>query len=243
MGKKCSKETVPFLTKIHPDKREEFSLYFKTAPDWLLDAVTVEEVKKGTTVFHEGERIDTIYFIGKGLAKVTDNNIHGMSYNHRLFTKMYAYGAMEVLMEVEEHCHTLQTLTDCLLVKVPENKFERWIHTDITALKQVSKLMGEYLFSQACSSRDFLFLQGANRLAWLFVDWHEKYAQNGILRISSVRQDLSDFTGICVRTVNRCLRKFINEGYISRKGSDIEINQKQYLLLKESTEEGFREAI
>ncbi|WP_416791029.1 helix-turn-helix domain-containing protein [Anaerobutyricum soehngenii] len=61
--------------------------------------------------------------------------------------------------------------------------------------------------------------------------------------MSFVRQDLSDYTGICVRTVNRCLRKFINEGYISRKGNDIEINQKQYLLLKESTEDGFREAI
>lgn len=87
MGKTCSKETVPFLTKVDSDKKEEFSLYFKTAPDWLLNAITVEEVKKGTPVFHEGEKINTIYFIGKGLVKVTDNNIHGMSYNHRLLQK------------------------------------------------------------------------------------------------------------------------------------------------------------
>ena len=103
--------------------------------------------------------------------------------------------------------------------------------------------MGEYLFEQACSSRDFLFLQGSSRLACLFSDWYEKYAENGILRIRLVRQELSDYTGICVRSVNRCIRKFIGDGYISRKGNFIEINRKQYLLLKERAGEVFKEAI
>lgn len=243
MNKTYLKKVLPFLTKIDADRRQQFENYFRTAPNWLLESLVVEEVEKEKVIFHEGDNVHMICFIGKGMVKVMNNSVHGTSYNHRIFSKVYAYGGMEVLMDISTYSHTLQTLTKCTLVKIPKSKFEKWLQTDIIALKQESKLMGEYLMEQACSSRDFLFLQGANRLAWLFVDWHEKYAKDGVLRVSIVRQDLSDYTGICVRTVNRCLKKFLNDGYISRKNGEIEINQMQYILLKESTEEIFEEAM
>lgn len=243
MENKCLTTMLPFLTRLDPERRNQFEKYFQTAPQWLLESMRVEKAEKESVIFYEGDDVRTVCLIGEGMVKVTNNSLQGMCYSHRPFAKVYAYGGMEILMEVREHCYTLKTITACTLVKIPRNKFEHWMQTDITALKRESKLMGEYLFEQACSSRDFLFLQGSSRLACLFSDWYEKYAENGILRIRLVRQELSDYTGICVRSVNRCIRKFIGDGYISRKGNFIEINRKQYLLLKERAGEVFKEAI
>lgn len=243
MDKKCLTTTLPFLSRLDKERRKQFEEYFETAPQWLLESMRVEETEKESIIFYEGDDVRSVCLIGEGMVKVTNCSLQGMSYSHRPFTKVYAYGGMEILMEVQEHSHTLETITPCTLVKIPKHTFEHWLQTDIAALKRESKLMGEYLFEQACSSRDFLFLQGSSRLACLFSDWYENYAENGILRIRLVRQELSDYTGICVRSVNRCIKKFTGDGYISRRGNVIEINRKQYLLLKERAGEVFKEAI
>ena len=57
MKDNCLYHVAPFLKTITDDKREQFEKYFQTAPLWLLESITVEEMKKGIKV---GDRIATI---------------------------------------------------------------------------------------------------------------------------------------------------------------------------------------
>ena len=229
----CLYHVAPFLKTIHEDRREQFEKYFATAPLWLLESISVEEMKKGTVFIREGEPADTIYFIGSGAIKATDYRIFGISFDFMtIWNRVYAYGGMEVLMDLAKYRTTLQTLSKCTVLKIPRVKFQQWLDTDIVALKNESRLVAEYLHEEARNSRAFLFLQGSDRLALLLINRYEKYAQDGIYQMKGNRKELSDSTGLCLKTINRSIKKFCETDMVTQNGRDLIINSEQYLKLK-----------
>lgn len=225
-------KAIPFLKKMESEKREQVIAYFKTAPVWLLEAFVVEEMEKGTIFVREGEPVETVFFILDGTIKATDYRFYGITFDFMRFDKVYAMGGMEIIMDLDTYRTTLQTVTKCHVLKLPKAKFEKWIKTDIEALKHEAKMVGEYLLEQGRSSRAFLFLQGADRLAMLFVQRYESYAKDGVLRMKGDRQSLSDATGLCVKTINRGVKKFSEDGMITKNGRQIVIDREQYIRLK-----------
>ena len=229
----CLYHVAPFLKTIHEDRREQFEKYFATAPLWLLESISVEEMKKGTVFIREGEPADTIYLIGSGAIKATDYRIFGISFDFMtIWNRVYAYGGMEVIMDLPKYRTTLQTLSKCTVLKIPRAKFQRWLDTDIVALKNESRLVAEYLHEEARNSRAFLFLQGSDRLALLLINRYEKYAQDGIYQMKGNRKELSDSTGLCLKTLNRSIKKFCEADMMTQNGRDLIINSEQYSKLK-----------
>ena len=106
------------------------------------------------------------------------------------------------------------------------------MYSDIHAMKYEAKLVGEYLLREGRNSRVFLFLQGSDRLAMLFVDRFERYGKNGLLYIKSNRQNLADETGLCVKSISRGVKKFLDDQLITKEGNKIVINEEQYHQLK-----------
>jgi len=41
-------QAIPFLKKMEMERKDQFIKYFKTAPVWLLESFSVEEMEKGT---------------------------------------------------------------------------------------------------------------------------------------------------------------------------------------------------
>ena len=225
---------APFLRSIPDDRRIQFEKYFATAPLWLLESLSIEEMKKGTIFIREGEPVDTVYFIGTGVVKATDYRIYGISYDFMMIRdRVYAYGGMEVIMDLDIYRTTLQTVTKCTVLKVSRAQFQRWLFSDIVAMRNESKLVAEYLLEEARNSRAFLFLQGSDRLALLLVNYYEKYAVDGIYRMKANRKELSDCTGLCLKTINRSMKKFCESGMITQDGRDLIMDQDQYLKLKD----------
>ena len=233
MNTKELERFLPFLSEIDDERKRQFEVYFETAPMWLLESFSIEEMKKGTSFVLEGKPVDTIYLIGKGIIKATDYRIYGIPFDFMLFSDVCAYGGMELIMDNETYLTTLQTVTDCTVLKIPKTHYQRWLNTDSRAMKHEAKLMGEYLFEQARNSRAFLFLQGSNRLAYLFINHYEKYAEDGVLHMSGERQELADFTGLCLKTITRSIQKFKAQGLLTKQGSNIRIDHDQYIKLKE----------
>ena len=60
MGERYLYQKCPFLKVLNQEKREQFETYFWTAPDWLIDSLVVEKIKKGTTFIRENNPADTI---------------------------------------------------------------------------------------------------------------------------------------------------------------------------------------
>ena len=229
MENKYLAQILPFLNEIEEERRKQFEEYFRTAPMWLMDTFVVEELEKGTIFVQEGEPADTIFLIGKGLIKATDYRIYGINYDFTVFDKVYAFGGM--------------TVTKCTVLKIPKEGFKKWLDSDIIALQQESRLMGEYLLEQARDSRMLLFLQGADRVAFLLMKRYRKYAENGVMKMKGDRQELSDFTGLCVKTISRSIKKFKESGLITTQGSYILINYEQYCRMEKMISEILAETL
>lgn len=236
-------QILPFLNEIEEERRKQFEEYFRTAPMWLMETFVVEELEKGTIFVQEGEPADTVFLIGKGLIKATDYRIYGINYDFTVFDKVYAFGGMEVIIDLDKYQTTLQTVTKCKVLKIPKEGFKKWLDSDITALQQESRLMGEYLLEQARDSRMLLFLQGADRVAFLLMKRYRKYAENGVMKMKGDRQELSDFTGLCVKTISRSIKKFKENGLITTQGSYILINYEQYCRMEKMISEILAETL
>ncbi len=225
-------DALPFLNNADREKQEQFQEYFKSAPLWLLDALQIDELKKGEVFAREGEPADTIFFIGRGIIEAIDYRVYGTPYDYMQFDNLYAFGGMEFILDSDSYKTTLRTITECTVVKLSRSKFEKWMYSDIRAMKYAAKLIGEYLLRESRNSRIFLFLQGSDRLAMLFVDRFERYGRNGTLYLKGSRQNLADETGLCVKSISRGVKKFLEEGLITKEGNKIVISRDQYVRLK-----------
>lgn len=233
MGYKTIDEALPFLKGVDPDRQAQFRAYFKTAPLWLLESFQIEEMEKNTVFIQENAPLDYIYFVGKGIIEAIDYRFCGITYEFMRFDKVYAMGGMEFIMDLPAYKTTLRTVTRCTMVKLSLADFSRWMRSDIYALKHEALLMGEYLLEQGRKGRALLFLQGSDRLAMLFVERYERYARNGVLQVHGGQQTLSNATGLCLKTINRAVKKFAEQGLITKQGTKLSVHHQQYLALKE----------
>ncbi|MBE5955224.1 MAG: Crp/Fnr family transcriptional regulator [Lachnospiraceae bacterium] len=228
---------LPILTKIDEKKREQVYSYFKNAPIWILESFSIEKMKKGKTFIREGYPADTIYFIVDGLVKASDYRVCDIKYDFILFSDFYAFGGMEVLMDIDTYRTSIETVTDSTILKLPRKQFARWLATDISALKYEAKLMGENLLQEARTTRLFLFLQGADRLMMLFVNRYKKFSVDGKMVLKNDRQELGEYTGLSAKTITRAIKKLEEEGMLTKKGNNVVISRDQYLKMEEKLSE------
>ncbi len=237
MGYKTLYDALPFLNDIDKKRQEQFKEYFKTAPLWVMDSFQIEEMDKGVIFVRENTPVENIYFIGKGIIEAIDYRVHGVAYEFMRFDNVYAMGGMEYIMDMKNYRTTLRTVTKCTVVKMSRVNFEKWMSSDIHALKQEAKQIGNYLLEEGRKGRMLLFLQGADRLSMLLVERFERYARDGVLQVKGGQQGLSNATGLCLKTVNRAIKKLSEEGLITKEGNKIWIDQSQYGRLKEMISE------
>ena len=231
-------QIMPFLKNLTRERKEALLEYFSTAPNWLIDAIEVTHLDRDVVFIEENMPADTVYIVGEGTIKATEFRIFGIRYEFMGFWGVSAMGAMEVIMKEDFYRTTLSTVTPCTMIVIPRKKFERWLESDIKALQQEAREMGNYLLEQGRQGRSFLFLKGADRLGMLLMQQYKQYAAaNGELSLLMTRQELSEKTGMSVKTVNRAAKKLEEQNLITRKGHKILINRKQYEMLSEMISE------
>lgn len=221
-------EVVELIDELHTKERDYLNNYLANAPKWLLEAFQIVRLKKGTAFIHENAHVDTIYVLVEGVVKATDYRVQEIAYDYARFYPVEVFGAMEFLMGYEEYKTTLITEEDCRFLRISKDQFAKWMLTDIHAVLEQVKAMSVYLLEQVRKERLFLFFQGSDRLFLLFMQIYQKSARHGQCQIKLTRKDLSNSTGLCIKTINRCIKRMGEEGYISREGHTILINQEQY---------------
>lgn len=221
-------EKVPVLNQLSKERQKEVEAYFEGAPEWLIDAFQVVKLPKNTTFIRENEPVNAIYLIIKGVIRAADYRIYGIVYDFMRVEDLEAMGAMELILDMPNYRATLQTVTPCIAIKIPKEKYERWLNTDIKALKREAKMVGTFLIETDRKSRSYLFMQGSDRLALYLLDLYQKYGKDDVFVVSSSRTELSEMTGLCVRTVNRAIKKFYENGWITKLGNKFSISKEQY---------------
>lgn len=234
-------KVVELINGLHTKERDYLNDYLVNAPKWLLEAFQIVHLKKGTTFIHENAYVDTVYILVEGIVKATDYRVQEIEYDYARFYPVEVFGAMEFLMRYEKYQTTLITETDCCFLRTSKDLFEKWMLTDIHAVLEQVRAMSVYLVEQLRKERLFLFLPGEERLFLFFMQIYQKSAHK-LCRIRLTRKEISNSTGLCIKTINRLVKKMETEGYISREGRVIVISEAQFLRIKAVVSEKIDEA-
>lgn len=229
-------ERFPQLKTIPQNRKRQMMARLATAPEWLLDCFSVSVLEPGATLVYEGEPLSYVYYVLDGILKAIDYRVFGVEFDYARFMKVYAMGGMEVLMDFKTYRTTLKTVDRCTIVKIKSELFDKWMMTDIHALRYESKMMGEYLLEQGRRAREDLFLPGPERLSRLFVRKYERYAKDGVMQLSITRQELANETGFAVKTVSRAIKSLTEGGFITKCERCYQVDEKQYQGLKKLIE-------
>lgn len=222
----------PILAELPDEKWQQVYAHFKTAPDWLLERISIVTFPAETIFIREGQPAHSIYVVASGSVRAIEYRVLGVQYDFIQFTKVYSMGGMEAIMDLPLYRTTLKTVDPCLAIQLRREDFETWLASDISAMKYEAKLMGEYLLEQGRLAREYMFLPGPERLAKLLLQKYEKHAENGILAINANRQTLANETGFSTKTVNRAVKSLVDGGYITKTDRNITVNSDQYMSLK-----------
>ncbi len=217
---------------LDKEQREYLNRYLSNAPRWFLESMQIVRKEKNSIFIQEGSEVDNVYILTEGIVRAIDYRILGIVYDYMWFYSVKVFGAMEILLKMENYKTTLMTVTPCTMLVIPKNTFEKWMLNDMNALHMEIESMGRYLLEQARKERLFLFLQGIDRIIYLFSQFYEQNGGNTQCIINLTRKDLSERSGLSIKTINRSIKKLEDSGYISRDGNKIIISNDQFLAMK-----------
>lgn len=216
------------IRNLGEEQSEYLSKYLRNAPYYVLESMKIVKKEKNTVFIEENTPADTIYILAEGIVRAVDYRIKGVAYDYMWFEAVKVFGSMEVFFNLPTYKTTLMTVSDCTMLVLSKKNFERWIWDDKNALKMDIEQTGGYLLEQNLAGRIFLFLQGMDRIIYMFAHGYEQESKNGDLIIDESRQEIAERSGFSVKTVNRAIKKMEEEGYIGRMGRKIVINEKHY---------------
>lgn len=224
---------ISVINSLTGEQKEYINRYLTNAPRWLLESIQIVNKDKNTIFIEENKNVDMVYILVDGIVRGIDYRFFGIEYDYMWFYAIKVFGAMEVLLKIEKYKTTLMTVSKCMLFAIPKSKYEKWMMNDISALLMETESMGRYLLEQARKERVFLFLQGADRITFLFTQIYEQCSENKECILSLTRKELSERSGLSIKTINRAIKKMEEKGDISRIGNKIMIKENQYLKMKE----------
>ncbi|MDF2803596.1 MAG: transcriptional regulator, Crp/Fnr family [Anaerocolumna sp.] len=224
---------VALQNSLTGERKDYLDKYLDNSPLWFLESMQIVRKEKNSIFIEENGEVDNVYILVDGIVKAIDYRICGIVYDYMWFYSVKVFGAMEILLKMEKYKTTLKTVTDCTMVVISKSKFEKWMLNDIHALHMEIQSMGSYLLEQARKERVFLFLQGIDRIIYLFTQIYEQHSVNNQCLLNLTRMELSERSGLSVKTINRSIRKMEESGYINRTGNKIIISDKQYAQMKE----------
>ncbi|MGB8451940.1 MAG: Crp/Fnr family transcriptional regulator [Anaerocolumna sp.] len=224
---------VTLQNSLTGEKKDYLNRYLDNSPLWFLESMQIVRKEKNSIFIEENAEVDNVYILIDGVVRAIDYRICGIVYDYMWFYSVKVFGAMEILLKMEKYKTTLRTVTECTMIVISKSKFEKWMLNDIHALHIEIESMGSYLLEQARKERVFLFLQGIDRIIYLFTQIYEQASEKNRCVLSLTRVELSERSGLSVKTINRSIKKMEENGYISRSGNKIIITSKHYLVMKE----------
>ena len=227
-------EIEQVLRKIPQKQADYFRDYFRNAPSNVLQALSLEMRKADRVLVEENEPIEKVYVLLDGKVKAMDYRVKGTVYEFACFDAVMVFGAMECLFDVDHYMATLISKTPCVLVSAPRSVFEKWILSDLHALRMENVNMRRYLLDYSRESRMMMLLDGTERLIYLLSKQcgAQGYKDEYMLAIN--RQVLAEQSGTSVKTINRSMKKLEETGFLLRVGHKVKIAQNQYALMRES---------
>ena len=188
-----------------------------------LNKIT-ESHKRGSIIYREGTRMKGFFCVQKGIIKVFKTGFDGKEQIIRFAKSGDIIGYRSVISN-EPACTSTEVLEDCIVCHIPPGTLMTLIKTNGDFAFELMKLTCKELGEANSYITDIAQKTVRERLAEILLHLNDEFGtdENGVLKISLTREELSNIVGTATESIIRLLSEFKNDHLIALNGRKIKI--------------------
>lgn len=227
---KAKEQLLKQISKKDQERHQYLSELFKFLPDIMIDEFLYCEVKKGGNIILGGEPAKYVYIVLDGDVKGMDYYQTGSVYSFIDLTKMYIIGDFELFSDIPEYMISIYADRDCKLLKIPANRYMKWIKHDENALyMRLSKVL-KVLTMERMLDRKYLHMGCRERVINYLILYYEKHRNSSTenITVSLTQTELAEKVGFNIRSVQRVVSALEDENLVTIIKRKMVLSQEQY---------------
>ncbi len=203
-------------------------ILFRHLSDAEFEKVNSEKVteqhKRGSVLYHEGNRINGFYCISKGIIKVYKTGLDGKEQIIRFAKKGDIIGFRSILSN-EQACTTAQVIDDSVTSYIPGEILFALVKSNGNFSIELMQITCRELGQANAYITDIAQKTVRERLAEILVQLINDFGidDNRVLLITLTREELANIVGTATESVIRLLSEFKHDKLIELNGRKIKV--------------------
>ena len=201
---------------------------FSSLSDDEVDRLTYDKncnlYKRGSTIFHEGNRIHHVYCINSGIVKLYKTGIEGKDQIIGFAKKGNIIGYRSILSK-EPACSSAKAIEDVTLCAIPAENMFNLIGQNADFSVGLMTLACKELGEANQFLTDIAQKTVRERLAESLVKLKDFFSvdEDGFIQVSLTRDEMASLVGTATESVIRILSEFKHDKYIAMNGRKIRV--------------------
>lgn len=196
----------------------------------ISDSKTSKSIKKGETIFEEGERLDGVYCVRNGVSKLSKLSDNGKDTIVKIASKGEVLGQRSVITEEKTNLSAV-ALNDMEVCYIPKKHLTDSINSNPNFTKAILIHMANDL-----KFADNVIVNMAQKTVkqrvaetLMYLDNNFGADADGYIIMTLTREDIANVVGTAKEACIRTLTIFKKEGWISTDGKRIKLDDKKAL--------------
>jgi CRP/FNR family transcriptional regulator, polysaccharide utilization system transcription regulator len=180
--------------------------------------------KRGTILYHEGNRINGFYCIQSGIIKIYKTGIDGKEQIIR-FAKRGDLIGFRSIMSMESACTSAEVIEDTICCYLPGETLIDLVKSNGNFSMELMQITCKELGEANSYITDIAQKTVRERLAEVLIHLKDEFGldENQVLRINLTREELSNIVGTATESVIRLLSEFKHDKLIELNGRKIKL--------------------
>ncbi|PHR99872.1 MAG: Crp/Fnr family transcriptional regulator [Leeuwenhoekiella sp.] len=219
---RCENCIIRELNALRSLKKEELKA--------ISDSKVSRTIKKGESIFKEGEKLNGVFCVRDGVSKLSKLSENGKDQIVKIASKGEVMGQRSLIAEEAANLSAV-ALNDMQLCFIPKENFTESLSKNPEFIQALLKNMAHEL-----KLADDVIVNIAQKTVnqrvagiLLYLDTHFGTDADGYLSLVLSRNDIADVVGTATELCIRTLTKFKKEGLIETEGKRIKISDREGL--------------
>ena len=208
-------------------ENEQAKAFIEKIPENIKDRCKLKKIEKGKLLVLKGNNIENIYIHYQLKMQVKNEFENGFVYSFANIKPIAYIGAMEIMANKKTYSSTLQTTTECIILKMPKSDFKNWINIDQKFTLEVLHFVSKSMYEQSLKTGEVLAYPAICILTNYLINVFENEDKD-VVFLEKTREEIASILGFSVRTINRNLKELKEEKLITVNRKGISITKEQF---------------
>lgn len=240
---KSKQEFAELVSGLGEEQSAYMHDFFRDCPDNVIAAMQYVRLVQGQVILRAGEPCEAVWVLLRGEVSGEDIQMPGNVYSFFAYSGIHIVGDYEPFAGLSETGKTVCAVTDCEALRIPAAVYMKWMRQDAHALFMRTQSFAQTLAQEISGERKYLLYNARERLLLYLAGAFDKQKDSSIREsggecmLDMTQEQLAQHIGMSVRTVQRSIRRLMEEGFLTCRGGKIYLTQEQYRRLLECRDE------